>query len=208
MWGAITEFCKVFAEKHVIPSVIAVTGAIAALLFLPADYWMITKLGKMLFIFLASGVFFLLVKLLVFLWKKICQHRENIAEKQYYARSSQKNEKKDMEELWTAVDKFGPEDRQLLKEFLDSDNAPIERPAGVYFVGGRSLLGSNWVVSTEEYGAEEPHVILSEHLKGKGIPVGSFGVGRTIVTKYKLHNDIFIALKYSKEKYGKISHFE
>lgn len=207
MWGAITEFCKVFAEKHFIPSVIAVTGAIAALLFLPADYWMITKLGKMLFIFLASGVFFLLVKLLVFLWKKMGQHRENRAEKRYYAHSSQKNEKKSMEELWSAVDKFGPDDRQLLKEFLDSNNTPVYRTAG-YRAAGNSLLNSNWVISTEEYGEDEPPVILSDRLKGKGIPVGSFGVGRSIVTKYKLHDDIFVALKYSKEKYGKISHFE
>ena len=207
MWGAITEFCKVFAEKHFIPSVIAVTGAIAALLFLPADYWMITKLGKLLFIFLASGVLFLLVKLLVFLWKKIGQHRENKAEKQYYTHSSQRNEKKRMEELWTAVDKWGPDDRQLLKEFLDSNNTPIYRTAG-YRAAGNSLLNSNWVISTEEYGEEESPVILSDRLKGKGIPVGSFGVGRSLVTKYKLHDDIFAALKYSKEKYGKISHFE
>ena len=207
MWGAITEFCKVFAEKHFIPSVIAVTGAIAALLFLPADYWMIAKLGKKLFLFLASGSFFLLVKLLVFLWKKFSQHRENKAEKQYYARSSQKTEKKDMEDLWTAVDKWGPDDRQLLKEFLDSNNTPIYRTAG-YRAAGNSLLNSNWVISTEEYGEEEPPVILSDRLKGKGIPVGSFGVGRSIVIKYKLHDDIFAALKYSKEKYGKISHFE
>lgn len=208
MWGAITEFCKVFAEKHFMPSVIAVTGAIATLLFLPANYWMITKLGKMLFIFLASGVFFLLVKLLVFLWKKICQHRENNAEKQYYARSSQKNEKKDMEALWTAVDILGPEDRQLLKEFLANNNTPIERPSGFRFVGGHSLLASNWVVSTEEYGEEESPIILSEHLKGKGIPVEALGIGKSLITKYKLHDDIFAALKYSKEKYGKISHFE
>ncbi len=105
------------------------------------------------------------------------------------------------------MDSFGPDDRKLLKEFLDSNNTPIERSSGTRYFG-KSLLTSNWVVSTEEYGEEEQTVILSDHLKGKAIPVGSLGIGKPLVVKYKLRDEIFTALKYSKEKYGKISHFE
>ena len=115
--------------------------------------------------------------------------------------------KNDMEGLWTAVDKFNPDDRNLLKEFLDNDNAPIERSSG-YRYFGNSLLASEWVVSTEEYGKEEPPIVLSEQLKGKAIPLCSMEPVRTIVVKYKLRDDVFSFLKYSKEKYGKISHFE
>ena len=207
MWNAIVEFCKVFAEKHLIPSVISIVGAIVALIFIPSDYWMIVKVGKFLFFILISGVVFLVVKFLVFCWQKIMSHKSDNDLKQYYNQSAAKNEKKDMEELWTAVDKFDPEDRKLLHDFLESDNAPITCSSGNRYFG-HSLLTSNWVVSTEEYGEEEQPIILSEKLKGKAIPIGAMSAGRAIVVKYKLHDDIYSALKYSKEKYGKISHFE
>lgn len=207
MKDAINVFFKEFAEKHLVPSVISIAGAIAVFLFLPSDYWMIVKIGSVLFFILVFCIIFLAVKLLVLCYQKLCKHRSGNERKKYYSQSALKSEKKDMEELWTAVDKLSPDDRQLLKKFLDSGNDPITKPSGSRYFGN-SLLASNWVVSTEEYGDEEPPVVLSEHLKGKGIPVGVIGVGRSLVTKYKLHNDIFTALRNSKEKYGKISHFE
>ena len=111
-----------------------------------------------------------------------------------------------MENLWSDVDKFRPDDRALLKEFLENDNTPIKRSSGSRYFGN-SLLTSEWVVSTEEYGEEEP-VIISKHLKEKAMPLFPMGTGRAIIVKYKLRDDIFSILKYSKEKYGKISHFE
>lgn len=207
MWGAITEFCKVFAEKHLIPSVISFTGTIALFLFLPKDYWMITKLGKFLFFILSSGLIFLAIQLIVFCYNKIVECKYGHEQKERYIHSALKNEKNDMESLWTVVDKFNPDDRKLLKKFLESENAPIERSSGYHYFGN-SLLASDWVVSTEEYGEEEPPIVLSEHLKGRAMPLCSMGAGRSIVVKYKLRDDIFSFLKYSSEKYGKISHFE
>lgn len=207
MWNAIVEFCKVFAEKHLIPSVISVTGAIIALIFIPSDYWMIVKIGKFLFFTVTACLIFLAVKFLVFCWQKIISFKNGNERKQYYNQSAVRNEKKDMEELWTAVDKFDPDDRKLLQDFLESGNAPITRSSGTRYFG-HSLLASNWVVSTEEYGEEEQPIILSEKLKGKAIPIGAMSAGKTIVVKYKLNDDIYSILKYSKEKYGKISHFE
>ena len=207
MWNAIVEFCKVFAEKHLIPSVISIVGAIISLIFIPWDYWIIVKIGKFLFFILAAGVVFLVVKFMVFCWQKIMSFKNGNDLKQYYNQNAIKSEKKNIEELWTAVDNFNPDDRKLLQEFLESSNAPITRSSGNRYFGN-SLLASNWVVSTEEYGEEEQPIILSEKLKGKAIPIGAMGAGRAIVVKYKLHDDIYSALKYSKEKYGKISHFE
>lgn len=207
MWNAIVEFCKVFAEKHLIPSVISIVGAIISLIFIPWDYWIIVKIGKFLFFILVAGVVFLVVKFMFFCWQKIMSFKNGNDLKQYYNQNAIKSEKKNIEELWTAVDKFNPDDRKLLQEFLESSNAPITRSSGNRYFGN-SLLASNWVVSTEEYGEEEQPIILSEKLKGKAIPIGAMGAGRAIVVKYKLHDDIYSALKYSKEKYGKISHFE
>ena len=207
MWGAITEFCKVFAEKHLIPSVISVVGAITVLLFMPADYWMITKLGKMLFFFLVSGVFFLAVQFVLFCFRTYRQHRERVADNQYQIHSASQNEKIGMEELWSAVDSFDPDDRELIRGFLESNNTPIQRPSGTRYFG-KSLLASNWVISTEEYIDDPQPTIISERLKSKGITAEIIGTPKTLVKKYKLCNEIFMALKYSKEKYGKISHFE
>lgn len=207
MWNAIVEFCKVFAEKHLIPSVLSIVGAIIALIFIPSDYWMIVKVGKFLFFALVAGIVFLAVNFLVFCWHKVVSYKNDNYLKQYYNQNATKSAKENIEELWTAVDKFNPDDRNLLRDFLESDNAPITRSSGNRYFGN-SLLASDWVVSTEEYGEEEQPIILSEKLKGKAVPTGAIGPGRAIVVKYKLNDDIFSILKYSKEKYGKISHFE
>lgn len=210
MKEAITAFCKEFAEKHFIPSIIAIAGAIASLLFLPADYWMIVKIGLILFIILVYCIIFLAVKFLVVCYQKLCAHIYANKREKYYNQSTAKDEKETMEKLWTEVDSLSPDDRKLLKEFLDSGNIPITKFSSSRYSGYsvNSLLGSNWVVSTEEYGDEEHTVALSGRPNGKAIPVAGVSVGRSIVTKYKLHDEIFEALKYSKEKFGKISHFE
>ena len=44
---------NIFLEKHLIPTVISVVAAIVAILLLPNEYWMIQKIGKHLFFFLA-----------------------------------------------------------------------------------------------------------------------------------------------------------
>ena len=124
MWNAIVEFCRVFAEKHLIPSVVSIVGAIVTLIFIPSDYWMIVKVGKFLFFVLVAGVIFLGVKFLVLCWHKVMSYKNDNDLKQYYNQSATKSEKKNIEELWTAVDKFNPDDRKLLCEFLESDNAP------------------------------------------------------------------------------------
>lgn len=209
MWTAIGGFLKVFAEKHLIPTIVSISGAIIAILYLPYDYWMIVKLGKILFLLLAFSMFFLVTKLIVFVCSKIysCVHR--IKRKEYFERSNVGNEKKNMEALWTAVDKLCPNDRDLLKEFLDSNNSPITKSSSTRY-SGNSLLNSDWVVSTEEYGEDEEPAILSSNLKGKMILTNPDILSgcRTIIVKYKLREDIYLILKYSKEKYGKISHFE
>lgn len=46
MWDAVGESLKVFFEKHLIPTVIAIVSAIIAVLMLPSDFWMIEKIGK------------------------------------------------------------------------------------------------------------------------------------------------------------------
>lgn len=209
MWEAIGQAIQVFVEKHLIPTVISIVISIASFLVLPANYWMIVRIGKVPFALLVAGISFLILQFMLFCFRKIRTWHSNKASDSYDNQSNARLVKEKLEELWSTVDAFGPDDRKTLKEFLASGNVPIEKSSGTRYFGN-SLFNSSWVISTEEYGEDKPVVQISEHLKGKAIPVNPniFEGRRTIVVKYKLRDDIYGALKYSMDNYGKISHFE
>lgn len=66
MLDNVGEALKIFLEGHLIPTVISVVAAIAALLLLPSDYWMLEKIGEKLFFLLIAGIVFLGIQLLMF----------------------------------------------------------------------------------------------------------------------------------------------
>lgn len=204
------EILKIFLEKYFIPTVMAILVAIVVMLYLPGDYWMIEKIGRFLFFILVVGLAFLAIIFIIFCYQKICAKSDDNEARKYRNKVNDAEEKKAMDVLWSAVDRFSPDDRKLIKEFLVSGNKAIERSSGTRYFGN-SLLNSDWVVHTEEYGEEEKYeVILSDKLKGKAIPVnpGFFENARPIIVKYKLCDDIYASLKYSMDNYGKISHFD
>ncbi len=209
MWEAIGQAIKVFVEKHLIPTVISVVVAIISFLVLPTDFWMITKIGKVPFALLVAGIVFLLIQFIIYCCNKIAKWLSNRKSSKYYGQNAIEDERKTLDELWSAIDAFNPDDKKTIKEFLQSNNAPIEKSSGARYFGN-SLFNSNWVVSTEEYGEEKTVIHIPKELKGKAIPVNPsiFDGGREIIVKYKLRDEIFNALKYSMDKYGKISHFE
>ncbi len=50
MWDVIGQVLNTFLEKYFIPTIISIVVAIISLLILPTDFWMITKIGKSLFL--------------------------------------------------------------------------------------------------------------------------------------------------------------
>lgn len=212
MWEAIGQAIKTFVEKHLIPTVISVVISIASFLILPADYWMITKIGKVPFALLIAGLVFLVIQFIVFCFDKIRRRCANRASKDYHNQNDMKLERETMEKLWSEVDALNPDDRKTLKEFVVSGNTPMERSSGSRYFGN-SLFNSNWIVSTEEYAEEEKEPVrfdLPKKQKGQAMTVNIMDMydTRTIIVKYKLRDDIYNLLKYSMKKYGKISHFE
>ena len=200
MWEAIGNFFKTFAEKHLIPSVISLAAGFIAVLALPEDSWMIAKISKVGVGILAFALCFLMVELIILVTKRIIKKAsEKKSEKKY----QEQKEKETIEELWSNVDDLSPGDRALLHKFIETNNEPIENESSMWFSPG-SLLVSNWVVSTfVPYHFENEE---TEITKENGIPVSHFmNQGKK---KYKLKDDIFKLLKYSMEKYGKISNFE
>ena len=214
MWEAIGQAIKTFVEKHLIPTVISVVIAIASFLVLPADYWMITRIGKVPFALLVAGIVFIVIQFIVFCVNKIRKHSANRASKDYRNQKSVELENEAMEKLWSEVDALNPDDRKTLKELVVSGNAPIVRSSGNRYFGN-SLFNSYWIVSTEEYADEEKpkepvNVDLPKKRKGQVMTVNIMDLyeTKTIIVKYKLRDDIYNILKYSMDKYGKISHFE
>ena len=209
MWEAIGQAIKTFVEKHLIPTVISVVVAITSFLILPSDYWMIERVGKVPFALLVAGITFLVIQLLIFFFRKICGWISNKSAEEYRFQNNIKLEKEALEKLWSSVDAFNQDERKILRNFIESENAPIERSSGIHHYGN-SLFNSDWLVSTEEYREAEPVSFkLPEH-KGTLVFKNSFDTGntRTVVKIYKLREDIYGVLKYSMDKYGKISHFE
>lgn len=208
MWEAIGQAIKTFVEKHLIPTVISVVVALTSFLILPADFWMIERIGKVPFALLVAGIVFLIIQLLIFLFRTIHGWLSNKSAAEYRFLNDVKLEKEALEKLWASVDAFNQDDRKVLRGFLESQNAPIERSSGTHYYGN-SLFNSNWLVSTEEYRETEP--VSFNPPKNKGIV--TFNVfdtysTRTVVKKYKLREDVYNILRYSMDKYGKISHFE
>lgn len=210
MWEAIASVLKIFLEKYLIPTVISVVGGILALLYLPEEYsWMTEKIGKVTIVILVAGLIFLLIEF-IFL---ICKIGRKIYSKLNMIKSNNKykieNEKQVIEALWKNVESLSADDRELLIEFIENGNNPIERSSGIRY-SFDSLLNSKWVVSIEEYKEDEKlEFVLSEKSKGKSIAVNPavFYGGKTTVKKYKLNDEIYKLLKYSMDKYGKITHF-
>lgn len=211
MWEVIGQVINTFLEKYFIPTIISFVIAIISLLILPTDFWMITKIGKPLFFILVAGIAFLFIMLIVYFGKKKSEINSEKSKRERRYQKDMEIEREFLEKLWSQVDAISPDDRQLLKEFIASGNAPIEKSSGTRYFGS-SIFNSNWLESTEDYGEDEQEVILSENVKEKLIPKNSniFSTlgGRTIIKKYKLRNEIYQALKYSMDNYGKISHFK
>ena len=204
MWEALGNSIKAFIEKDLVPSIISLAAGIITVLILPEDNWMVEKVGTVWIGVLAFALCFLLVKLLVVIAKFVKKRAIKRANKQYDLERDKEEEKEAIEKLWQSVDALSPGDRQTLKLLIENNNTPIEESSGCFYDFG-SLFMSNWIVSTTvpyEFEDQDNQPVLNSN----GIPIANFmNHGKKL---YKLKDDVFQMLKYSKEKYGKISNFE
>ena len=196
MWEALANAFKVFAEKHLIPTVISVAAAIGIILALPDNHWMVEKIGQAWVGILSFCVVFIAIQLVLLTFKGI----KKAEQKSNNRCLLDEEEKKTLNEIRHRVDGMSPDERDLLNKFLDSDNSPYIENATVFRSPGH-LLNSNWVVSSAVRTKSE--TIVST---GKGIPVNQI-IGRE-KKQYKLQDEVYKGLKYLRDKYGSISNFE
>lgn len=201
MWEAISNAAKVFAEKHLIPSIISLVAGLVTVLVLPENNLMIKKLNKVGVGILAFAICFLVIELIVFFVIKI---RDRISLSKASKKYQIAREKEDIETLWENVDRLSPDERAILHKFLETNNKPIKR-ASSHFYSYDSLFSSDWVVSTtvpfQFENEDEGNNIIPPNIP----PHRFYDDG---ATQYKLKDDFYEFLKYSKERYGKISNFE
>ena len=197
MWEALANVLKDILEKHLIPFIASVALAIISIIITPSDFWMIIKIGKIAFAIVVFCIAFLIIHGISYLFKFI-QAKKRKKENELYLKQVQEQEElRTLEKTWCEIDAMSQEERRLIKQFIETNNKPyIEE--GMVFRFTNHLLNSDWVVSTTL-----PQNVDQDMHHDSDVMIYS-GVAR----QYKLKEDVFKILKYSYEKYGKISHFE
>lgn len=207
MEKSIVDCLKLFLEKYFILSVTAIVLTFITFLAVPSDLFIIKKLGNTMFSVFSFCSWFLILELFKFIFKSIVQFF-NVKRKQRYLRKSRKEEtlkvnKELLERLWTEVDSMSPRDYELLMSFITNGNQPYVT-ASIFC--GSCLLNSEWV--HKSLCKEEERVSIPGRTSSNSneIPLERYA---DVQAKYQyiLKDEVYQILKYSQDKYGRISHF-
>lgn len=205
------DLLKIFEEKHLIPAIASIALAIFFVIFLPDLFDLTNKAGKVLYIILVFCIAFLLIQfgkyMYSFIKNKIVKRHKQKEATEVQQKEEEELEEKAMENLWDYVDSLSPQDKHYLKEFLITNNKPIE-VMGVTFDG---LLSNSSIVACTDKNPESSlypnrKIELEGHLVYP-LP-DSLLMHHSPVKLYRLKDKFFKLLKYSHEKYHKISHFD
>ena len=149
MFEYIGDAIKIFFEKHLIPTVISIVISILLLLVLPENNWMILKVGKNLFLMLVAGITFLLVKFVVFMFNSVLNTINKISLQKDAKRKKEERMHKNTEEWLSFVDALPQKERELIIDFIKSDNEAIEKHAAHTIYYGLHTIYQKCVAKTE-----------------------------------------------------------
>ncbi len=116
-------------DKHLIPSIFSFAIGIIIFAYTSEDFWIVEKITKTGYSFLLFSIVFLLVQIVIYLFKTISQYIINLLEK---GKSKISEEHETMESLWSFIDGLSVSDRELIREFLENGNKPISNLEGPY----------------------------------------------------------------------------
>lgn len=203
------DIVKMFLEKYLIPTVLSVVLTFVTYYKTPEDFNMLAKftiVGYCVFVFC---IWFLLIFFAIWLVKFIFNGIKGLLKKanenEKLNQMQSQDEEKALEVLWGYVDKLSIQDYKLLMKFLETENQPY-CDSGTYF--GECLLNSD-LVHRSLVEEEKQEAIKSAPSSNAGNRI-MFPIYETIPAKYHyiLRKEIYEMLKYSQEKYGRISHFK
>lgn len=206
------DILKVISEKHLIPAVISIAVAILCVTLAPDFLEMNQKVGSFLYGVFCFCIMFLICELTKYLHNKLksrCAEKEKIKEEKIYRQKKNEEEENEiMENLWSFVDSLSVQDRHYLKIFLDNKNEPIEVLGVPHHYG--LLRNQNIVVCTEK--RQECGINHEKKIEFDGREVYqsydiAFRMYKSPTKLYRLKDDFYNELKFSNEKYHRISHF-
>lgn len=195
-------FLNSIVDKHLIPGVISIIAMVSVYSITPSDNTTLVSVGSTLFLLLIFCIAFVIVELMIFLFGRFKTMRSEASNKRenevYVGRSAREN----LERLWTYVDTLSPSERKLLGEFVESDNKPYVENGDVYHAHD-TLLNSNVIHKRRMHkNSNESTEYVTDN------KIRNLFEGNNVYTEYVLEENFYRLLKYSKENYGKISHFE
>lgn len=198
------DLLKLFCEKYLVPTVIAIVFSFITYYVTPADNKLLLKftiLGYAVFLFC---VWFLIIEFVIWVVQKIQYHNYSKGIEQSSKQRQARKLQEGLESAWSEIDRLSPNDYKLLIQFVTNGNKPYYS-SGTHF--GKCLLNSEWVHKTVSKPAKQVLIQTKRTSSSRAIPLP---VHETISETYQyiLRNDIYQLLKYSYETYGKISHFE
>lgn len=207
----IADLLKIFADRHLIPSTASLAVSILCVAFLPEALGISNSVGKFFYGALIFCLFFLLLQFVKYMFKvfkgMIARKAKRRAEDKENKQNEQAKEKESLEKLWKYVDSLSPQDKNYLRVFLKNENQPIEL---IYEEHGWGLLSNKKiVVSTEKTTRAQFNNTME--LDGRQIYIPNtmeYDAGYSYTTLYKLSDDFYDLLRYSYDKYKRISHFD
>lgn len=210
-----------YSKKHIIPVAISFIAMIITFAWFDSENDLLLKLGKPLFLLFFFCIYFVIIEF--FIWivtniikcynnkiakKKADKEKKELEERKMHEaeRRREEMEEKNLEALWEFVDSLSQPDYDYLEKFLQTDNKVIEVEETFEFREG--LFCSNIVNKTV---LKEPSIkpikIARESTNDIFLPIGNHYEAVPRIIGYKLKTEVFELLKLSKEKYGRISHF-
>lgn len=201
------DILKIFADKHLIPSAASLAVAILGLAFQPEAFGISNQVGKFLYGVLIFCLCFLLIQFGKYGTNIVKNMRakkiKKIAEKKRCEQLLKDEEKENMENLWKFVDDLSLQDKNYLRVFLENGNTPIECMGGEPYYG--LLSNEKCVVSTDRPSGIHRNNTMEYEGRQVYVPDNWDYSG---IKLYKLTDDFYELLKYSRNKYKRISHFD
>lgn len=203
----VADFFKVFIEKHLIPTVIAIAGAITTLLILPDNNWMIVKIGDLLFLILAFCLYFLLVQLLIKIGRFVKTLPSKADSNKYYTEQREKSNQEAIQHINEFVDSLSPEDKNTLLTFVKNGNKILI--SYNHHSSFDSMLENTNIVNHSAFRGNIAHIDESIYWIAPSLKdIYAQGM-RPIegLSQYKIKDSIFHDLKLIYELNGKLGNF-
>ena len=203
------DVIKLFIEKHLIPTVISLTGAITTLLIVPEDNWIIVKIGRLSLGVLAFCVCFLVIQLMIKIVKGIKKGISNVNEVNYRLKQNELKNQEAINQLNEFVDQLTPEDKNILITFIKNGNKILIAYDRMGFGGFNSLLDNSNIMNIAIYNGNISDIDTTrywitsdlEQMLHQGMrPVGGF-------KQYKIKDGYFHDFELVYKTTGKLGNF-